>query len=83
VIVHTRLDSAHLAGNLLGNTSERDLFVYLPPGYDESDQRYPTAYLLHPAIYVPMQGPSELGAGGKLLTWDRTADLPTSRSRRS
>jgi S-formylglutathione hydrolase FrmB len=47
VIVHTRLDSAHLAGNLLGDPSERDLFVYLPPGYDESDRRYPTAYLLH------------------------------------
>jgi proline iminopeptidase len=28
-------------------------------------------------IYVPMQGPSELGASGKLLHWDRTADLPT------
>jgi proline iminopeptidase len=26
-------------------------------------------------IYVPMQGPSELGASGKLLNWDRTADL--------
>jgi proline iminopeptidase len=31
---------------------------------------------VNPAIYVPMQGPSELGAGGKLVTWDRTADLP-------
>lgn len=30
---------------------------------------------LNPDIYVPMQGPSELGASGKLLTWDRTADL--------
>jgi proline iminopeptidase len=30
---------------------------------------------LNPAIYVPMQGPSELGASGKLLHWDRTADL--------
>jgi proline iminopeptidase len=27
-------------------------------------------------VYVPMQGPSELGASGKLLEWDRTADLP-------
>ena len=27
------------------------------------------------AIYVPMQGPSELGASGKLLTWDRSGDL--------
>jgi proline iminopeptidase len=26
-------------------------------------------------VYVPMQGPSELGASGKILTWDRTADL--------
>jgi proline iminopeptidase len=30
---------------------------------------------LNPKIYVPMQGPSELGASGKLLNWDRTADL--------
>ena len=29
------------------------------------------------AIYVPMQGPSELGASGKLVDWDRTADLGT------
>src|SRR5262249_27211557 len=27
-------------------------------------------------IYVPMQGPSEMGASGKLETWDRRADLP-------
>ncbi len=26
-------------------------------------------------IYVPMQGPSELGASGALLEWDRTGDL--------
>jgi proline iminopeptidase len=26
-------------------------------------------------VYIPMQGPSELGAGGKLANWDRTADL--------
>ena len=26
-------------------------------------------------IYIPMQGPSEMGASGKLLNWDRTADL--------
>ncbi|MEZ4454961.1 MAG: proline iminopeptidase-family hydrolase [Gemmatimonadales bacterium] len=30
---------------------------------------------VNPAIYVPMQGPSELGASGKLVDWDRTADL--------
>jgi proline iminopeptidase len=31
---------------------------------------------LNPNVYVPMQGPSELGASGKLERWDRTADLP-------
>jgi proline iminopeptidase len=31
---------------------------------------------INPAVYVPMQGPSELGASGKLANWDRTADLP-------
>ena len=30
---------------------------------------------MNPDIYVPMQGPSELGASGKLGKWDRTADL--------
>jgi len=30
---------------------------------------------INAAIYVPMQGPSELGASGKLVDWDRTADL--------
>lgn len=30
---------------------------------------------LNPDIYVPMQGPSELGMSGKLLDWDRTNDL--------
>jgi proline iminopeptidase len=30
---------------------------------------------VNPKVYVPMQGPSELGASGKLLNWDRTADL--------
>jgi proline iminopeptidase len=26
-------------------------------------------------VYIPMQGPSELGTSGKLVRWDRTADL--------
>lgn len=30
---------------------------------------------INPNIYVPMQGPSELGASGKLAEWDRTGDL--------
>ena len=30
---------------------------------------------LNPSIYVLMQGPSEFKVGGRLLRWDRTADL--------
>jgi len=30
---------------------------------------------LNKKIYVPMQGPSEMGASGVLEHWDRTADL--------
>ena len=30
---------------------------------------------LNPQVYVPMQGPSELGASGILLDWDRTKDI--------
>ena len=31
---------------------------------------------INQSIYIPMQGPSELGLSGKLLNWDRTNDLP-------
>jgi proline iminopeptidase len=30
---------------------------------------------INPSIYVPMQGPSELGASGKLEHWDRSGEL--------
>jgi len=30
---------------------------------------------LNPKVYIPMQGPSELGASGKLAQWDRLADI--------
>ena len=34
---------------------------------------------LNPKVYIPMQGPSELGASGKLMHWDRSADLQRIR----
>ena len=37
-----------LEGNLEGDSPDRDVSVYLPPGYDANrDQRYPVVYLLH------------------------------------
>jgi enterochelin esterase-like enzyme len=36
-----------LEGNLSGDAAERDVMVYLPPGYKQSSRRYPVVYLLH------------------------------------
>ncbi len=36
-----------LKGNALGDSSERPLWVYLPPKYDEdTTHRYPTVYMI-------------------------------------
>ena len=43
MIIESRIDGARLAGNLLGDPTERNLYVYLPPGYETSGRRYPTA----------------------------------------
>ena len=34
---------------------------------------------MNQSLYVTMQGPSEFGISGKLLAWDRVADLPKLR----
>ena len=38
--------SAALLGNPLGDPAERPVWVYLPPGYGGSGQRYPAVYVL-------------------------------------
>ena len=63
----------------------RYMELLMPQHYEQHILRMPAAQWpdpanrafkhLNPEIYVPMQGPSELGASGKLLNWDRTADL--------
>jgi hypothetical protein len=46
-LVTTTFTSAVLAGNPLGDPSDRPLSVYLPPGYDdEPSRRYPSVYVL-------------------------------------
>lgn len=39
--------SVGLEDNLLGDSPDRDVTIYLPPGYEESGERYPVIYLLH------------------------------------
>jgi proline iminopeptidase len=63
----------------------RYMELLLPNHYEHHVLRMPAAEWPEPvnrafkhmnaSVYVPMQGPSELGAGGKLTNWDRTADL--------
>ncbi len=55
MIVSARIDSAHLTNNILNDPSERDVYVYLPPGYDGSDRHYPSVYLLHAYGETPDQ----------------------------
>ena len=41
------IDSAALQGNPLGDPAQRPLWVYVPPGYDESpDRHYPSVYVI-------------------------------------
>ena len=57
----------------------------LQPYYEQHILRMPAAQWPDPVlrafskinkqVYVPMQGPSEMGASGILLEWDRSADL--------
>lgn len=42
-----RVPGPSLEGNLSGDDAERDVYVYLPPGYADSDARYPVIYFLH------------------------------------
>ena len=42
-----KLVSQALAGNITKEKTEREITVYLPPSYFNSDRHYPTLYLLH------------------------------------
>jgi proline iminopeptidase len=63
----------------------RYMELLIPNHYEQHVLRMPAAEWpdainrtfehINPKVYVPMQGPSELGASGKLASWDRTADL--------
>jgi hypothetical protein len=40
------IDSVLLRDNPLGDPAQRPLWVYVPPGYDGSSQRYPSVYVI-------------------------------------
>ena len=67
------------------NENPRYMELLVPHHYEHHILRMPAAEWpdpvnrafkrINPKIYVPLQGPSELGASGKLVNWDRTADV--------
>jgi hypothetical protein len=59
------IDSELLRDNPLGDPARRPLWVYVPPGYDDSKQRYPSVYVIQ-------------GYTGQLTMWaNRSAFRPT------
>ncbi len=54
--LRTSLHSPALEGNALGDPADRPVEVYLPPGYDDDDRRYPAVYVIQ-------------GYLGRLATW--------------
>ena len=47
-VEHIKIHGASLEGNLEGDAVDRDVFVFLPPGYAASKtRRYPVVYALH------------------------------------
>jgi proline iminopeptidase len=51
------------------------LHVCRMPAHEWPDPVTRSLAHINPAIYVPMQGPSELGMSGTLEDWDRSGDL--------
>ncbi|MHB8816483.1 MAG: alpha/beta hydrolase [Steroidobacteraceae bacterium] len=47
-VEHLKVHSAAVAGNLEGESADRDVIVFLPPGYHrDKSRRYPVVYALH------------------------------------
>jgi S-formylglutathione hydrolase len=47
-VIYDKVQGPALEGNLLEDSADRDVIVYLPPSYESSpEKRYPVVYLLH------------------------------------
>src|SRR5579859_3549381 len=47
-VEHIKVHSPAIAGNLEGESADRDVFVFLPPSYaNDKHRRYPVVYALH------------------------------------
>jgi enterochelin esterase-like enzyme len=70
--IHLTVESKALEGNLLGDPTRRTVAVHLPPGYDDSDERYP--------LMVDLTGFT--GSGLKHLSWQAFGESVPQRVER-
>jgi len=71
-IERMRIESAALAGNLLGDPTTRTVDVYLPPGHDDTRDEYP--------LFVALAGFT--GSGLKLHAWQQFGESVPQRVER-
>ena len=55
LVLHT-IDSERLAGNLVGEPTAKEIQVFLPDGYDQSNEDYPVMYWFPGARQAPRTG---------------------------
>lgn len=65
-VVADTVRSAALIGNPLGDSPDRALSVYLPPGYGRTGRRYPVVYLLHGFDGNPAQWTDRFALGAAM-----------------
>ena len=71
-IIHHCLSSKHLENNLLGDPTSREVYVYVPEGYESSKKEYPLFLYLAPFT----------GSGLKALSWSPFAETLPQRVER-
>jgi proline iminopeptidase len=69
-----KFDDPRYMALLIPNFYTQHLLRMPPDQWPEPVQR--SFKHINESIYIPMQGPSEMGASGKLEKWDRSQDLP-------
>ncbi|MBC7279615.1 alpha/beta hydrolase-fold protein [Nocardioides sp.] len=79
-VLRVKVASTALSGNLEGDDPERDVSIYLPPGYDKNrSTRYPVLYMLHGFTQTDLSYFAEDAGTNVPATADRTLATKTSK----
>lgn len=79
-VLRVRVHGTSLEGNLEGDSPDREVSVYLPPGYkSDSQRRYPVLYMLHGFTETDLSYFATDARTNIPVSADRTLDAGTSR----